>query len=69
MKHKGMRIKKGMRNEIVESIFKTKQTKYENLASETFPVLNKIVHCINVKCQGHLTVKVILIYVCGKVLT
>jgi len=36
-----------MGNEIVEGIFQTKQTKHENLGSETFRVLNKIMHCIN----------------------
>ena len=51
IKNKGMRDKKKrekrMGNEIVEGIFQTKQTKHENLGSETFRVLNKIMHCIN----------------------
>ena len=38
---------KRMGNEIVEGIFQTKQTKHENLGSETFRVINKIIHCIN----------------------
>ena len=36
-----------MRNEIVEGILKTKQTKHEHLGDETFRVRNISMHCIN----------------------
>jgi len=48
MKNNGMREKRNEKWDRGRYISnKTKQTKHENLGSETFRVLNKMMHCIN----------------------